>query len=507
MARSSPASRRQLGTLLRSVVKVLCVSDAPDYEQPWQRQGPSSCFGSGAIILTGRGPRVLTNAHCVQNHVFVQVRRYGNARKFVAEVEAAGHVCDLALLRVEDPEFFEGTTPIPIGPLPQLSDRVSVCGFPIGGERLSITQGIVSRIELVPYAHSQRELLAVQIDAAINAGNSGGPVFRGGRLAGVAFQALDDADQIGYMVATPIVEHFLRDVDSGHYAGFPSLGIKTQPLESRAHRRALGLPDDFADGVLVRQVAFGGSAWNVLQEGDVLLDVDGTPVAADGTVPLRDGELLDFEHVVAQRFVGDRIDVSVWRPELSGGRGERLSCMIPLRPPRFLVAEDRYDARPSYFVVAGLVFAPLTRDYLKTWGDQWSQTAASELLALYEHGVPTPDRVEPVVLQKVLADRANEGYHDVESLLVTSVDGHRIRCLEHLVERCEAATGPYLRFGAHDGRVVVVDRAVAAERHQAILERFGIARDRSEDLRFASGPTISVRPVLLSDPPPESRAG
>ncbi|MEQ9321912.1 MAG: trypsin-like serine protease, partial [Polyangiaceae bacterium] len=107
--------RRELGTLLRSVVKVMCVSDAPDYDQPWQSDGPSSSSGSGAIIETSRGLRVLTNAHCVSNHVFIEVRRYGRAQKYEAEVEGLGHECDLALLRVDDDDFFQGTTPIPIG--------------------------------------------------------------------------------------------------------------------------------------------------------------------------------------------------------------------------------------------------------------------------------------------------------------------------------------------------------------------------------------------------------
>src|SRR5262245_22396228 len=150
MELSPPLSqRREFGGLLRSVVKVMSGSDPPDYEQPWQSQGPSNCFGSGAIIETTRGLRVLTNAHCVADHVFIEVRRYGKSQKFVAEVEALGHECDLALLRIDDESFFQGVQAIPIGELPDLSDRVSVCGYPIGGERLSITEGIVSRIDLV----------------------------------------------------------------------------------------------------------------------------------------------------------------------------------------------------------------------------------------------------------------------------------------------------------------------------------------------------------------------
>jgi S1-C subfamily serine protease len=484
-----PASqRRELGHLLRSVVKVLCVSDAPDYEQPWQTHGPTSSFGSGAIIETRGGLRVLTNAHCVANHVFVEVRRYGNAQKYVAEVEAIGHACDLALLTVPDEEFFHGVSPIPIGRLPRLSDRVSVCGYPIGGERLSITEGIVSRIELVAYAQSNRNLLAVQIDAAINAGNSGGPVVRHGRLVGVAFQALDEAEQIGYMIAPSVVEHFLEDVVDGRVDGFPSLGIAVQPLESRAHRRSLRLPAGNG-GVLVTRVDHGGSAAGVLRPGDVLLAVDGVHVASDGTVVLRDGELIEHASVVASRHVGDRMPVTVSRA------GQKLDFVVELRAPQGLVSEERHDVRPSYFVLGGLLFVPLTRDYLKTWGESWWQHAPRELVALYEQGVRTSERQEPVVLQKVLADRVNQGYHDFESQLVESVDGAPVRSLAHLGQLVESGVGPFITIGLADGRSVVIDRAEASERHEAILRRFGVPRDRSGDLLcstpIASRPTPS----------------
>ena len=471
--------RRELGTLLRSVVKVMCVSDAPDYDQPWQSDGPSSSSGSGAIIETSRGLRVLTNAHCVSNHVFIEVRRYGRPQKYEAEVEGLGHECDLALLRVDDDDFFQGTTPIPIGPLPRLRDRVSVCGYPIGGERLSITEGIVSRIELVSYAQSNRELLAVQIDAAINAGNSGGPVIDNGRLVGVAFQALDDAESVGYVIATPVVEHFLEDVENGVYEGFPALGATTQPLESGAHRRALGLPAEEKGGVLVKGVSVEGSAYGVLEPGDVILTLDGVPISADGTVEIEDGPLIHFGYVVASRHVGQRMPAEIWR------HGHRMSCLLDLQPPPYLVAEDRYDVRPSYFVYGGMLFVPLTRDYLKTWGDSWWQSAPRELVHLYENEMRTPDRREVVVLQKVLADRVNGGYHDLENLVVTHVSDVAVRDLAHLVEVVETEAGPFVRMTGSDGTRVVLDRAQVQERHDPLLQRYGVPRDRSLDLQRA----------------------
>ena len=467
---------RELTPILKSVVKVLAVSDPPDYDQPWQTRGATSNVGSGAIVALPDGLRVITNAHCVANHVFVEVRRYGKSTKHVADVEAIGHECDLALLKVADPAFFDGTHPIPLGGLPRLSDRVSVCGFPVGGERLSITEGIVSRIEIVRYAQRRRRLLAVQIDAAINPGNSGGPVVRDGKMVGIAFQGLEDAQLVGYMIATPVVEHFLNDTARGLRDGFPGLGVRAQPLESPAHRRMLGLPRSVEDGVLINQVIYGGSAWGVLHEEDVLLAIDDVPVAADGTISFRDGELLSWDYTVSRRSVGDTARLDVWR----GQARHRLE--LELKPPQYLVAEDQFDERPSYFIYAGLLFVPLTRDYLKTWGDQWWAGAPRDMVALYETGYRTADRIEPVVLQKVLADEANIGYHQYENLLVSAVDGQPVRCLAHLVELVEQGSGECVRIRTEVGLSVVVDRAVAAARRDVIAARYSVPRDRSSDL-------------------------
>jgi S1-C subfamily serine protease len=452
------------------------VSDAPDYEQPWQSHGPVSVSGSGAIIETRGGLRVLTNAHCVSNHKFVELRRYGKAHRFEAEVEAIGHECDLALLKVADETIFHGATPIPIGELPRLSDRVSVCGFPIGGERLSITEGIVSRIELVSYAQSNRSLLAVQIDAAINSGNSGGPVIKDGELVGVAFQALDDAESVGYMIATPVVQHFLSDVANGHYKGFPSIGALTQSLESPAQRRALELPPEREGGVLVTRIAHGGSAWGVLEPGDVLLSIDHVPVAADGTTVLRDNELIHFRNVVARRQMGERMPVTVWR------RAQEITCVLEMRGARRLVPEDLYDVRPSYFIYGGLLLVPLTRDYLKTWGDSWWQTAPREFVSLYENGLPTESCQQVVVLQKVLADRVNQGYHEYENLRITHFNGEAVRSLAHLVERIDATSTRFVELEASTGQRLVLDRHEAEARQGIILAKFGVPAARSNDL-------------------------
>jgi S1-C subfamily serine protease len=63
-------------------------------------------------------------------------------------VLSIGIECDIALLAVDDPGFWEGVEPLQFGPLPRLQDSVAVVGYPVGGDTISITAGVVSRIEV-----------------------------------------------------------------------------------------------------------------------------------------------------------------------------------------------------------------------------------------------------------------------------------------------------------------------------------------------------------------------
>ena len=90
------------------------------------------------------------------------------------------------------------------------------------------------------------------------------------------------------------------------------------------------------------------------------------------------------------------------------------------------------------------------------------------------------------MLRRVLADRVNQGYHEMESQVIVRVQGKRIRRLSELVRIVGAAKGRFLRFDFDDRSSIILDRQLAAQRHDGILKRFGIPRDRSEDLQKLS---------------------
>jgi len=372
-----------------AVVRIYTVSNEYDYYEPWQKTGQVSGNGSGCIIS---GKRILTNAHVVANQTFIQVRRAGEAKKYTAKVEVVAHECDLAILKVNADSFFSGVKPIDIGSLAEIQDKVAVYGFPEGGDKLSITEGVVSRVENHKYTHSRAELLVCQIDAAINSGNSGGPVMKDNKLVGVAFQSMSgsDVENIGYMVPTPVVEHFLNDIKDGKYDGIPDLGIAWQDMDGVDIRSKYAMTAQ-QTGVLVNNVYPDSPAKGILEIEDIILSIDGKTVENDGTIEFRDGERTSFDYLIQEKYINDTIELDV----LKGNKITTLRVKLskPSNDLR-LVPYEEYDIAPTYFILGGLVFQPLTVNFLKLWGNKWHHQGSKNLLYQYYYGQPTEDKRE-----------------------------------------------------------------------------------------------------------------
>ncbi|HNY26733.1 MAG TPA: serine protease [Candidatus Sumerlaeota bacterium] len=460
-------------SLKDSIVKIYTVFNRPDNYRPWQMAGQRSSTGSGCII---EGKRILTNAHVVADQTFIQVMRAGEAEKYVARLETVAHDCDLALLRVDDESFFEGAEPIPLGQLPCIQDKVAVYGFPQGGTKLAITEGVVSRVEHLTYAHSEADLLCCQIDAAINPGSSGGPVISNHRIVGVAFQGCETGQNIGYMVPAPIIERFLHDIHHGRYGGVPALGLSCQCMENRAIRKKFGMPPG-ASGILVNQVDPKSSAQGVIQADDILVSVDGMHVANDGTVEFRKGERTSFLYAVHRHFIGDRIPMEILR----GGQPLKVEVELSLKwENMYLVPRHQYEKMPSYYIIGGLVFSPITANLLAEW--ETFEDAPRKLVHYYDKD-PEPGRDEVITLIQVLAHEVNVGYEELYYTIINTINGVKVRDMRHLVSLFEEAEGDYYTIQNEDGVRIVLSRKMVGATNHEILDCYRIPADRSEDLK------------------------
>ncbi len=472
VALPSHASRQ---TVKGAVVKIYTVSNPHSYMHPWQLMGQQNVNGSGCIISKNR---ILTNAHIVSDAMFIQVRRAGRAEKVPARIVALDHDCDIAVLTVDDDSFFLGVKPVPLGDLPEIQDRVAVYGFPEGGDKISITEGVISRIEHVNYAHSGAYLLSCQLDAPINAGNSGGPVVKDGKIVGVAFQAMSggDYENIGYMVPVPVIRHFFRDLADGHVDGVPDLGVSMEKLENPAWRKFYGLKKRETGGLVIK-IYPGSPCLGRLRRGDVILSVDGWPVANDGTIEFRKGQRTYFGYIVQQKIVGDSVTLEVLR------QGERKKVDVVLDSPLGidrLVPNHQYDKKPRYIIFGGLVFEPLVLNYLQEFstGPDWYNYAPADLLDLYINGEPDRNRREVVVLTEVLPDSVNIGYHEIGCNIIKSVNGVMLRSFSDLVRVLDSARDPFIVFEDYKGFLIVLDRKNAMRATPAILSKYQIGADR-----------------------------
>jgi S1-C subfamily serine protease len=474
--------------LRRSVVKLFTVVKEPNYYRPWELSYQQTSGGSACIV---DGQRILTNAHVVAHQLFVQALKPGDSKKYTARVLHVDHDRETALLTVDDPTFFEGTTPVRFGELPPRNAKVTVYGFPVGGNELCVTAGVVSRIEVRTYTHSQRNLLAMQTDAAINPGNSGGPVFMDGELVGIAFQSYKrkDLEKSGYVVPISVIRHMFDDLEDGKISGVPDLGVYWQKLENDALRAYFELAPDQV-GVRVSRVLEGSSAHGRLEIDDVITSIDGTTVASDGTVALREHDRVQFEYLISQRQIGSTVELAVLR------RGHPTKIELTLAPYISLVPPPRPDRRPTYFIFAGLLFTPLSYEYITEW--EWARDHYR--YGTYRHdGFPSARRRQVVVIHQVLAHEINLGYHLMREMVVERINGVEISDIRDVVHALESPRskfhvietdyhGPRSESHRSDyhssyGTCIVLDAAKAPGATAEILERHGISSDRSPDLR------------------------
>ena len=457
----------------KSVVQIMNFSQSPIWDAPWRFDSVRRSGGSGFVI---KGKRIMTNAHVVSWAKQILVKRYQDPKPYQAKVLFIGHDCDLAILGVDDEAFFEGMEALNIGELPKVRTPVVTYGYPAGGEQISYTRGVVSRIEIQSYVHiGNRAFLGVQTDAAINPGNSGGPVIQDDAVAGVAFQGIQGLENTGFFIPPPVINHFLKDIEDGGYHGFPQAGIRTVPLQNAAYRRLLKLPDNEL-GARIDSILPIPATQKVLQPDDVLLQVGPYPVGSDSTI-MYQGNRVQIGAAFQSAQHGESVPLKIWR------QGRAIEVSLPI----FTYEGERtlgnqYDVQPRYFVYGGLVFTTLSLDYLKTFGRNWSDSASSEIvydLFYRRHESAETLRAEPVVLAAILPHQVNANFKNQSRALVDKINGIRIEKIEDAIRAFESGTNAQhvIEF-LPKGIFECLERKDVEQSNPQILKTYGVPQDR-----------------------------
>lgn len=462
------------------VVKIHATHHTPDVLRPWTRNSPQQVKGSGVVI---DGKRILTNAHVVRYASQIYVQPNQSADLIAAQVEAMTPGMDLAVLKLDDEAFFDkrGTLAF-ANELPRVKDAVNVYGYPTGGTELSVTQGIVSRIEFTDYYY-QTSGLRIQVDAALNFGNSGGPAVTDGKLVGLVFSLIQNSQNIGYLIPVEEIKLFLDDIADGRYDGKPQMFEIIQTVENDALRQRLGLPKG-VNGVMVSE-PYRRDPDYPLNEWDVITQIGETPIDADGKVAVRYDLRVSASYLVQRHAKDGRIPLTIFR------NGDFQKVQVPVRAQRELVIPYLLSRVPRYFIYGPLVFSQTTQDFLDRLGNQrpTSLSPRPSPLLTRRYDRPSFEGEELVVVSSpAFPHRITKGYDDPNRAVLSEVNGLPVKNLRHLVEVLRDLQEPQVTFkfaksGVMTHETMVFNRKDLIESTGKILEENGIRFPFSADLK------------------------
>jgi S1-C subfamily serine protease len=462
-----------------SVVRVFATVRYPNPLKPWTNGNPVDVLGSGTVI---EGKRILTNAHLVLYATDVQIQPRRGGAKIEAKVEMLAPDMDLAVLSVKDNKFFDKHPPLPrANKLPKVQDSVAVYGFPVGGNDLSVTKGVVSRIDFGRY-YQQGMGLIVQVSAAINPGNSGGPAVVDDQMIGIVLSRLGGQQNIGYLIPNEEIDLFLKDIADGRYDGKPmeAAGTEFQRCENKALRGYLKL-DEETRGMLIIPPRRSPADYP-FQEFDLLTKIGPYEIDNDGMVQLPDDLRVSFYNVIDKLAQDNAVPVTLVR------QGKRIETAMAVSSVDNRLIRDYRGEKPSYFIHGPLVFSPAKADAIAWYARMRPDldSLQSPLFTRFTDRVQFPDEELVVVTSPLFAHKITKGYEDPLGQVVTEVNGTKLKNLKHLVEIFRDCADEYLtlRFAEQGAEVLVFQREEMNKATEDILEDNGISPTRrgSEDM-------------------------
>jgi S1-C subfamily serine protease len=343
-----------------------------------------------------------------------------------------------------------------------------VYGYPVGGDEISTTKGIVSRIEHQNYSHGFMDHLTIQIDAPINSGNSGGPAFdQNGKIVGIAIQTITRADGIGYLVPVEVIEHFFDDIKDGVYDGYPDDGMYIQALQNKNIKAFYNMEN--REGVLVTSITKSSSSEGYIKKGDVILEVDGVDIAGDNTIKLKGNGRVSSNYLVRVHQVGDEINIKVLRDN------KEIHVNFPLKSLDSIIPIE-HEIEPRFYIFGGMVFMPLTVNYLKVWGANWYSKAPINLIHLVMNKNKIDKEIdELVILSNLLPNDENANY-SLDREVVVEVNGQKVISLDSFVKIIEESKDQYINILLDSGRKYILNKEKALKSDIETMKKYGITK-------------------------------
>lgn len=457
---TSPADAIATPDPAASVVEITVHTRQYDTASPWNTTS-KSWIATGFIV---EGKRILTTAQLVGNAVYISIRPHDSPKTFEAEVDSISHEVNLALLTLKDETFFDKHPPLPLGDLPKPEDKVSLYGYPVGGNKLSITTGIVSRIEYQTYTHSGLTFQAIQVDADIYSGSLGSPALVAGKVIGIVSEiapeiAKTTTQNIGYLIPTARIKQLLEDLRDGTLDGIPELWVDYQFITNPTHKQYYRLTPD-QNGILINQLCANSDAALLLLPGDVITAIDGKPITETNFIQTNGKQYSNFQSHIDLHQLNDIVSLDIIRS------GKRINQNLELNKKS--LAKNLKESSARYFIFGGFVFLA-------------SRKLPECVPATEEETGAPPIEADTVQIVQVLTAASNIGFHDVAPMTLSTVNGETFSSWTYFQSLVKDGSQKTIVLENETGYQVVINRQLAEKEHDALLEKYRIPTAKPDD--------------------------
>lgn len=456
-----------------ALVRVNVTGQGYDYFRPWQKKAPFSKRALGAVLAKGR---VLVTADLVANQNYVELERAESGEKIAASIAVIDYEANLALLEPSDKKFLDGITPLDIATDTVVGDRLAAWQLEPTGALIA-TEGLVTTVQVMRYPVDIGQFLTYRLSLSMQYRENSYtiPLVKKNKLAGLLLR-YDPRSQMLDAIPAPIIVHFLKDADSGHYRGFPSAGFAFFPTRDPELRQFAGQTGKPA-GVYVTMIEPNSPAMKAgLQVGDIITSIAKSAIDPNGNYvdPLL-GKIDLANLLTGRAFSGDTLPFEIQRH----GQPMQLNVTLEHRDPSdYVVSPYSFDEAPNYYVLGGIIFQELSRQYLKEWGGNWQREAPQKFVYLdrYQSELFPEGHRKIVVLSQVLPANAAIGYEDISYLVVKTVNAKEVHSLTDLAEAVkQPLEGGFIKIETEeDPKQIELDAKQVATDASALQEGYGI---------------------------------
>src|SRR5438477_661746 len=472
-AKKEPAPPAPMNTQKQlALVRVNVTGQTYDYFRPWQKKAPFSKRALGAVLSKGR---VLVTADLVANQNYVELERAESGEKSAARVEVIDYEANLALLEPMEKKFLDGITPLDIAPDTVVGDRLAAWQLEPTGALLA-TEGLVTTVQMTQYPIDVGQFLTYRISIPMQYRENSYtvPSVKKNKLAGLLLR-YDSRSQLVDAIPAPIITHFLKEAASRNYRGFPSAGFSFFPTRDPALREFAA--EKGKSGVYITNVEPGTPANRAgMKVGDIVTAVGNHDIDENGNYvdPLY-GKIEFTNLLTAHAYAGDVIPFHVQRD----GKPMQLNVTLEHRDAKDYVSPPYYlDQAPRYYVLGGLIFQELSRQYLKEWGPNWQREAPQRLVYMdhFQSELFPEKNRRVVILSQVLPANSTIGYEDLAYLTVKKVNGKEIKSMDDLAEAVKQPVEGFIKIETEeDPKQIELDASQVAAEAPALQENYGIS--------------------------------